>query len=110
MGDAGCHCAIERGVIDARRNPESVEAFCLGEYTTCPTWRAERKRIDDHVTTELVDRDADIRAKARFTKMAIAARRDRARELMESDTEEGRKFRARIASIIDGRSPVARGR
>jgi hypothetical protein len=100
-GGTGVYCAIERGLIDARRNPNSVEGFCLGEYLTCPTWRREKEREWAHESVELVDRrpaDLDhVLAKRRAKKERLA----RAQELMESNSEEGRKFRARVQRLTD---------
>lgn len=36
-------CRIEGAVIDARRNPSSLQAYCLGENRHCPTWRADKE-------------------------------------------------------------------
>ena len=101
VGDDGCLCAIERGVIVGRRNPTSIEAFCLGEFETCPTWRAEKERVWAHQDVELADRRP---AHARDARARVAERRarmERARELMTSPTEDGRRFRARLQRIID---------
>lgn len=105
VGGDGCVCAIERLRIDGRRNPDSIQAFCLGEYTACPTWRAERDRIDAGEKTELVDRKpidhADVRARVE----RMHERRERARDLLTSDTEEGRQHRARLARILGPGNP-----
>jgi hypothetical protein len=41
----GVLCRIEGDVIDARLNPLSVGDFCLGDYQSCPTWRAHKNAI-----------------------------------------------------------------
>lgn len=43
-GEVLVHCAVERSVVDSRRDPQSLLTFCLGDYTACPSWRAEKER------------------------------------------------------------------
>lgn len=109
VGGDACVCAIERLRIDARRNPTSIEAFCLGDYTSCPTWQSEKARLWERDKTPLAERRprdySDVRQRVKTAK----GRRERAEELMHSDTEEGRRYRARVQAIIDpSRNPFLR--
>ena len=45
LGGDAVYCAIEENVIDAHLDPTSIERFCAGCYTECPTWRTEKERI-----------------------------------------------------------------
>jgi|1185.fasta_scaffold13313_2 hypothetical protein len=38
-------CRIEHEVIDGRLNPYSLRDYCLGDYRTCSTWRAEKEAV-----------------------------------------------------------------
>lgn len=41
---SGCYCRLESTLITEGENPSSLASFCFGDYTRCPTWRAERDR------------------------------------------------------------------
>lgn len=43
-GEVVVHCAVERSLVDSRKDPQSLLTFCLGDYTACPSWRAEKER------------------------------------------------------------------
>lgn len=43
MNDVDCFCRIEQGLIEGRVNPESIEAYCAGNYKECPTWKADKE-------------------------------------------------------------------
>lgn len=103
-GDAGCYCGIERDVIDGRTSPDSVAAYCLGIYVECPTWKKQRDAEfkGEPGLVELMD-DAETRRRGqRAANQAKTDRRLRAEALMRSNTVEGRKYRAKIAAIVDG--------
>lgn len=46
-GGPAVRCWVEKEVIMARDNPTSLANFCCDEYTKCPTWRAEKKRVQE---------------------------------------------------------------
>lgn len=41
-GGCGVYCAVEEHFIDGRREATSIEVFCGGDHTRCPTWRKEK--------------------------------------------------------------------
>lgn len=42
----GCYCGVEGGEpITIGTQPSSLTRWCFGDYVTCPTWRAEKRRI-----------------------------------------------------------------
>lgn len=54
-GDVGCpagtcsggravYCGIECHLIEAAHEPSTIMRYCAGDYTQCPTWRAEKER------------------------------------------------------------------
>lgn len=94
VGDAGCYCAIEEGVVDGRTQTSSITAYCMSAagHTDCPTWRAEKDRVAAGRTEKLT-------AKPDVNKTPKAMREDRLREAqqrMVSNTAEGRRFRKRL--------------
>lgn len=40
-----CQCTIEGEPITAAKDPSSLQAFCMGAYDLCPTWRFEKDRL-----------------------------------------------------------------
>lgn len=36
-------CRIEDSEITAGTEPSSLVSYCMGNYTECPTWRADRE-------------------------------------------------------------------
>lgn len=44
-GVPACHCRIEDSVVSAALDPSSLTKFCLGDHTTCPTWRFDRDQF-----------------------------------------------------------------
>lgn len=38
-------CKITETLVSARKDPRSLMAFCLGDPTQCPVWRAEKDAI-----------------------------------------------------------------
>jgi len=97
LGEAHCRCGIEDHVIDGRMNPESIEAFCAGDYKACPTWQLEKERVaENKKANSYLDesRFAARKVKARKTEHA-AERYKRAYDLLFGDTAEARRFRER---------------
>jgi len=47
-------CRIEHSTIVAAENPSTVQGFCLGQYMLCPTWQAEKQRIEANRIAPLV--------------------------------------------------------
>lgn len=97
-GDAGCYCTIEDGLIDGRKSPESLTVFCAGDYKACPTWQLEKDRIAENKKArsyleEERKRGERIRSRARDVR---ESRLERARHLLFGNSEEARRFRARI--------------
>lgn len=37
-------CKIERNTLTAAHDPSSLALYCLGDYTTCPSWRFAKDR------------------------------------------------------------------
>jgi hypothetical protein len=97
VGAASCACAIEDTMIDGRHNPESIEAFCAGDYKACPSWQLEKARLAEHKHAGTYVEDARKRGeKAKARKEAHRQQRyARAYELLFGDSEEARRFRAR---------------
>lgn len=48
-------CKIEHSTISAYLDPSSVQGFCCGNYQSCPTWLAEKARIDAKQTGSLIE-------------------------------------------------------
>jgi hypothetical protein len=46
-GGTGCACRITDNLIDSRRNPSTLKAYCFSSdgYRECPTWRADREEL-----------------------------------------------------------------
>lgn len=95
-GECSVYCSVETQPIDGRLNPDSVQAFCAGAYTACPTWIAEKERIAAANNTPLAEQGRNDRVRAFDRKVARQQRLQRAQELMYSDTPEGRRFRRRL--------------
>jgi hypothetical protein len=55
LGSA-CRCVIEQATIAEGDSPVSLLDFCFGDYTACPTWREEKRRIEEDRKTFLIDR------------------------------------------------------
>lgn len=55
LGSA-CRCVIEQTTIAEGDSPVSLLDFCFGDYTSCPTWREEKRRIEEDRKTFLIDR------------------------------------------------------
>lgn len=54
---SACRCHVEDTTISLLRDPSSFVHFCMGDYTRCPTWQAEKERIAAGERDELIDRD-----------------------------------------------------
>jgi hypothetical protein len=96
IGDAGCWCALEQGVIDGRTQTTSIGAYCMSVegHKECPTWQAEKDRIADSkdLRKSLLERP-----KVKRTPYALRQQRLReAQERLVADTPEGRRFRRRL--------------
>ena len=92
VGDAGCLCSIEEGVIDGRSDTTSIAAFCMSAYGDCPTWQREKERI-------AAGRKEKLTAVPKINKTPRQLRDDRlrlAQERMVSNSTEGRRFRKRL--------------
>jgi hypothetical protein len=98
VGDASVVCGIEHGVIDGRHSPESVEGFCCGEFSACPSWRMEKERVEQNKKADsyLDEARKEGAAKKRRLEDVKGDRYERARHLLFGDTEEARRFRARV--------------
>lgn len=44
-GEVVVRCGVEKTRLSSATSPQSLLTFCLGDYTACPSWRAERKRL-----------------------------------------------------------------
>lgn len=53
---SGCRCQIERNTLTAQEDPNSLTAFCFGEYQTCTSWQQNKAWIEEgfrgHVTDD----------------------------------------------------------
>lgn len=97
-GESACRCKIEQTTIEGRTNPESIEAFCAGDYKACPTWRTEWERVHDENKKALsyIEEGRAAGAAAKARKEANRADRvERAKELLTANTEEAIRFRRR---------------
>lgn len=56
----GVRCRVEQNTLDAYLDPTTLETFCLGGYTECSSWRAEKARIEEQRTAPLVQRPARV--------------------------------------------------
>jgi hypothetical protein len=47
VGGTGCMCRITDSLIDSRRDPSTLVAYCFNEpgYQECPVWRADREEM-----------------------------------------------------------------
>jgi hypothetical protein len=102
VGDAGVHCRIEEGVIEARTSPSSLMAYCCGEPLECPTWRKAREADWGMRPSlgELRDEAAERRHEQAKRKDARQERLARSAELIKSATPEGKAFRERLFRMI----------
>ena len=60
---SGCRCGIEHSSICAATDPTSLIDFCLnraGGYRRCPTWLAEKERIEAQRKAPLVEAEKKI--------------------------------------------------
>lgn len=98
LGDSCVYCPIEDHVIEGRKSPESVEGFCAGDYTACPTWQFEKERLaaNKKANSYLVE----ARKEAAVTRDRAAEKRqdrnERAHHLLTGDSEEAVAFRRRV--------------
>lgn len=46
-GGTGCVCRVTESLIDSRRNPSTLQAYCFSSdgYRECPTWRTDREEF-----------------------------------------------------------------
>lgn len=54
---SACRCKVEEQTITFLRDPSSLVNFCMGLYTLCPSWQAEKGRIEEGTVKPLVERD-----------------------------------------------------
>lgn len=47
VGGTGCACRITHSLIDSRRDPHTLAAYCFNEtgYQQCPVWRLDREEL-----------------------------------------------------------------
>lgn len=94
-GEAGCFCSVEGGLIDGRRDTSSITAFCMGDYTSCPTWQAEKEHVwAQQGAKGLVESRRVVRPGLNHA--AKMERLNQAREIMWSNTREGRAMRLKL--------------
>lgn len=94
VGDAGCFCALEEGVIDGRTQTASITGFCMSGYEGCPTWQAEKQRVADSS-----DYRKSLTERPKVNRTPAALRQERlqmAQERLTANTPEARRFRRRI--------------
>lgn len=53
---SGCRCRVEHESLTATSSPTSLILYCLNRdgYKRCPTWQAEKKRIEAGRVARLV--------------------------------------------------------
>lgn len=49
----GCFCWVEETVLTVGDSPTSLNGYCFGNYLACPTWIAEKQRIEAAQKTRL---------------------------------------------------------
>lgn len=98
LGDAACHCAIEAQTIDGHLSPDTLTAFCAGDYTACTTWQAEKTRIEEGKPS-FVAESAAKRERVFSQRQVRQQRLVKAQELMASNTLEARRFRRRLGLV-----------
>lgn len=56
-GGSGCRCRVEHESLTATSSPSSLILYCLSGdgYKACPTWRAEKDRIESGRVARLVN-------------------------------------------------------
>jgi hypothetical protein len=98
LGDSCVYCPIEDHVIEGRRNPDSVEAFCCGDYTACPTWQFEKERLaaNKRANSYLTEARKEGARKRDDAEQRRAERGERAHHLLTGDSEEAVRFRRRV--------------
>lgn len=90
VGDSCVRCAVEQGTIDGRTDTSTVGNFCMSNYALCPSWQAEHERIAEGRKTVFDRRDLEaMKAKREGRRERI----ERIKELLASNSLEGRKFR-----------------
>jgi hypothetical protein len=54
---SGCRCRVEHESLTASSHPSSLIRFCLSRegYMQCPTWQAEKARVESGRVARLVD-------------------------------------------------------
>lgn len=64
-GCTACHCRVEDSVIDAKRSPSSLLAYCFNEsgYQLCPSWRRDKEHgWEQRTNRRLLGDDGNFRA------------------------------------------------
>jgi hypothetical protein len=95
-GDASVHCKVEQSLINGRLNPESIQAFCCGEHTKCPSWRLalEAQRQGKPVQLEKSPREALMAELAKLTHAqrarVVEQAMRRKREMEAAQASQGR--------------------
>lgn len=51
---SGCRCKIAHETITTAANPKSLLMFCMSGYRQCPTWQAEKARVESGVVAPLI--------------------------------------------------------
>lgn len=46
-GGPACRCWVEKETITARESPTSLSEFCCSAYAKCPSWQAEKQRLEE---------------------------------------------------------------
>jgi hypothetical protein len=111
VNEADCFCGIEGMLILGRLHPDSIEGFCAGEYTRCPSYLAAKKIEEKggdlrRILASMQDENRERRMRTELRD----ARLRRAQRLMVEDSPEGRRFREllkvgefeRGAEVVDG--------
>lgn len=94
VGEANVRCNIEQHTLIGQHEPDSIEGFCCGEYTTCLTWLAAKKVEEKGGDLRRILASQREENSRRRTRTALRdARLRRAQELMTADTPEGKAFR-----------------
>lgn len=52
---AGCRCVVEQNTLTALRDPQSLTAFCFGDYQMCTSWQSQKEWVAEGLRSELGD-------------------------------------------------------
>lgn len=84
-GGTACRCRITKDTIDSVSEPTTLNRWCFGDYSTCPTWRADKEaHWASRSNRDLLGGDGNYRVADDFERQRAALAEER-REAPELD-------------------------